>query len=139
MSEPDYAPANSSAAAWKAAAIEGGRIVLARRIGEADVRLDLPVAAFEGIALSHRGSGFALRLIHREPALCVVIGDGGRHDAARAAAKLCARDLGLPNLDENPPPPSMARRGAGALRGRRRRFAARRATPAAARPGAISA
>ncbi|MBV1703841.1 MAG: hypothetical protein KGI57_10600 [Hyphomicrobiales bacterium] len=116
--------------AWRAVEIESGVVTLARCIGEADVRLSLPASAFEGVTLARRGAGYALRLLHREPGLCVTLGAFGRPDAARAAAKICARDLGLSNLAENAAPDAVARRGAGALRSRRRRFAGRRAAPA---------
>ena len=116
-------------------------VVIARRVAGIAMRVRVPLASYEGVALSLGGEGDAgavhkVELIHRDPDLSIPLVEG--RDAAELAAEweAWARSLSLPRLFEGMPGrfqsaedqkvlPGPRRRGSLIAR-RRTRFARRR-------------
>ena len=115
-------------------------IVIARRVAGIDMRVNVPLSAYTGVALSTEthcdGSVFyRLTLAHRDADLNAVLFETDDDTNIVALWRAFAQDLGLPGLVETEPGrfvradagrhPPMRRRNA-ALTGRRPRFLMRR-------------
>jgi hypothetical protein len=87
--------------------VAGGRVVVARPVGDKPMLIALPARHFRGVTLAHDGEQHVVRLVHEQAGLTLDIAAGESLAEAIEAHDGIAHDLALPVIpaeDEERPP-----------------------------------